>query len=147
MPKNLNVKKCSCGLEFKQYNTLQKYCSFQCGKINSKTKTIKPKLSIRKVSVKRQEINKIYSKIRLEILSAAGNKCFVEGCNNFANTIEHTAGRLGFYDEQSRYDNIPLIIDKRFLKACCLHHNLELENNTEMSKKYQLSKISGKPKE
>ena len=85
----------------------------------------------------------IYEKVRIEVLSEAKFVCFIEGCTNVANTIEHTAGRLGFYDEQARYDNIPLLIDKRFLKACCLAHNGELENNPELSKKYQLSKIHG----
>jgi len=35
------------------------------------------------------------------------------------------------------------LIDKRYLKPCCLVHNGELETNTELSKKYQYSKVSG----
>lgn len=115
-------------------------------KFNNNLK-LKPLYKIPKVSEKRKAINKDYEKIRIEVLTEANFKCFIEGCTNVANTIEHSAGKLGFYDEQARYDNIPLIIDKRFLKACCLHHNGELENNPELSRKYQLSKISGKPKE
>ena len=99
--------------------------------------------SIPKVSEKRKIINKIYETVRIEVLTEAKFKCFIDGCINVVNTIEHTAGRLGFYDDWARDNNIPLIIDKRFLKACCLHHNGELENNPELSRKYQLSKIHG----
>lgn len=70
-------------------------------------------------------------------------RCFIDGCNNVANTIEHTRGRVGYADEWARENNITLYIDKRFLKACCLQHNGELENNSELSKEYQLSKIHG----
>lgn len=129
------------GVVWKQYNSLQKCQCSECRKLIDN----KPKKSyvIPKVSEKRKEVNKIYEKVRIEVLVEANFKCFISGCTNVANTIEHTAGRLGFYDEQARYDNIPLIIDKRFLKACCLHHNGELENNPELSKEYQLSKIHG----
>ncbi len=105
----------------------------------------KPKknYSIPKVSEKRKELNKVYEKVRIEVLTEAKFKCFIDGCKNVANTIEHSAGRIGYYDDWARENNIPLIIDKRFLKACCLFHNGELENNPELSKKYQLSKIHG----
>lgn len=135
-----------CGKEFKQYNSLNSYCSQTC---KNKNEELKPKkrYTIPKVSDKRKEINKIYEKVRIEVLVEAKFKCFIDGCSNVANTIEHTAGRLGFYDDWARDNNIPLIIDKRFLKACCLHHNGELENNHELSKKYQLSKIHGGKKD
>lgn len=140
---NFKPKKCKeCGKEFKQYNSLNSYCSPACKAKNTKLPTKKPYV-IPKVSDKRKEINKVYEKIRIEVLSESKFKCFIDGCTNVANTIEHSAGKLGFYDEQARHDNIPLVIDKRFLKACCLHHNGELENNPELSKKYQLSKIHG----
>lgn len=140
---SFKLKKCKeCSKEFKQYNSLNSYCSPDCKSKNTKI-VPKKKYLIPKVSEKRKEVNKIYEKVRIEVLVEANFKCFIEGCTNVANTIEHSAGRLGFYDEQSRHDNIPLIIDKRFLKACCLLHNGELENNPELSKKYQLSKIHG----
>lgn len=140
---SFKLKKCKeCSREFKQYNSLNSYCSSECKSKNAKFPK-KKQYVIPKVSDKRKEINKIYEKVRIEVLSEAKFKCFIEGCTNVANTVEHTAGRLGFYDDQARHDNIPLIIDKRFLKACCLHHNGELENNPELSKKYQISKIHG----
>jgi len=144
-----DTKKCkNCSKEFKIFKTTDKWCSQECFKEghvpNLKLKSLKP---INKVSEKRKEINKIYESVRIEVLTEAKFKCFIDGCTNVANTIEHTAGRIGFYDEEARNNNTPLVIDKRFLKACCLHHNGELENNPELSRKYQLSKITGKPKE
>lgn len=124
------------GVVWKQYNSLQKCKCDQC------IKTIK-KPKINKVSDKRKELNSIYEKVRIEVLSEAKFKCFIDGCKNVANTIEHLAGRIGFYDEFAKDNNIPLLIDKRFLRACCLTHNGELETNPELSKKYQYSKITG----
>ena len=102
---------------------------------------------IKKVSDKRALENIIYKSERIKFLQLPENKkCFIEGCNSEADTIEHIMGRKGFADEYARENNISLYLDKRFWKPCCLKHNLELENNPELSKKYQLSKISGKPK-
>lgn len=136
-----------CNTKFKQYNSLSKYCSPKCQnknrKVNLKGKSL---YQIPKVSKKQNELIKKYEKIRIEVLSEAKFKCFIEGCTNVANTAEHRMGRKGYADEWARENNIPLMIDKRYLSACCLYHNLELENNSELSKKYQLSKITGKPK-
>jgi hypothetical protein len=139
----------NCKEKFEPKRFLEKHCSncktaekeYQSEKM-AKTERKKPK-SIAKVSDKRKAVNKIYETVRIEVLSEAKFKCFIDGCENVANTIEHTAGRIGFYDDWARDNNIPLVIDKRFLKACCLHHNGELENNPELSKEYQLSKIHG----
>ncbi|MDR2223591.1 MAG: hypothetical protein LBE34_12805 [Flavobacteriaceae bacterium] len=131
-------KTCKCGKEFKQYNSLQKYCSYSC-----QSKYAKPK-RVNKVSKKRQEDNEIYSVIRKEFLSKEYNQiCFIEGCNKQANTVEHSIGRIGYADDWARENGITLFLDVRFWKPCCLEHNLELENNPELSKKYQLSKIHG----
>lgn len=132
------LKTCNCGKEFKQYNSLQKYCSSLCLK-----KYAKPK-RINKVSKKRQEDNEIYNVIRKEFLSKPYNQfCFIEGCNKQANTVEHSMGRVGYADTWARENGITLFLDVRFWKPCCLEHNLELENNPELSKKYQLSRIHG----
>jgi len=103
----------------------------------------KKRYAIPKVSEKRKALNPLYASVRIEVLVEAEFKCFIDGCQNVANTCEHTMGRKGFADQWARDNNIPLLIDKRFLKACCLHHNGELENNPELSKEYQLSKIHG----
>lgn len=132
------LKTCECGKKFKQYNSLQKYCSFTC-----QNKYAKPK-RINQVSKKRQEDNEIYKVIREEFLSKPYNQiCFIEDCNKRANTIEHSMGRIGYADDWARENGITLFLDVRFWKPCCLEHNLELENNPELSKQYQLSKIHG----
>jgi len=129
----------SCGAEFKQYNSFTKCkCKVSAPKLQQKKK-----YTIPKVSDKRKELNSVYEKVRIEILSEAKFVCFIEGCKNVANTIEHLMGRKGFADQWARDNNIPLLIDKRFLQPCCLVHNGELETNTELAKKYQYSKISG----
>ena len=95
-----------------------------------KTSERKP---IRKVSKKREIEGRIYSKTRVEFLSLPENQiCFIDGCGSPATTIEHTAGRIG-----------SMYLNQSFWKPCCLKHNLELENNPELSRKYQLSKIHG----
>lgn len=89
------------------------------------------KKPIRKVSKKRAIENAIYKKTRIEFLSRSENKmCFIDGCGKPANTIEHTAGRIG-----------SLYLNQDYWKPCCLEHNLELENNPELSKKYQVSRL------
>lgn len=52
-------------------------------------------------------------------------------------------GRIGYADDWAIENGITLFLDVRFWKPCCLEHNLELENNPELSKQYQLSKIHG----
>ena len=137
----LKLKKCAdkeCENEFQVFNSIQKYCSAKClnknRKVDLKLKSPKP---IKKVSDKRKMEDIIYRSERIKFLSLPENKiCFIEGCNKQATTIEHRAGRWG-----SNY------LDTNTWAPCCLEHNLELENNSELSKKYQFSKITGKPKQ
>lgn len=140
------IKKCKIsGFEYKQYNSLDKCPCDECVETRRQKKpsNLKLKYPIKKVSVKRKGLNIIYEKVRIEVLTEAKFVCFIDGCANVANTCEHTMGRKGFADKWARDNNVSLLIDKRYLKACCLHHNGELEYNTELSKKYQYSKISG----
>lgn len=147
------LKKCKnkdCGVEFKQFNSLQSYCSVdcqkKCKKPNLKLKSLnKP---IKKVSDKRKIENAKYTVLRIEFLGKPENKiCFIDGCNKLADSIEHISGRKGFYDDWARENNISLFLDVRFWRPCCLIHNLELENNPKLSKQYQLSKIHGGKKQ
>lgn len=130
-------KRKDCAVEFQQYNSLQSYCSFFCKKKDSKQDiSLKPLKPIKKVSDKRKVENLKYSVLRIEFLGKEENSiCFIEGCNAKATTIEHRCGRWG-----SNF------LDTITWAGCCLTHNLELENNPELSKKYQFSKITGKPK-
>lgn len=134
------------GLEWKQYNSLQKCPCNECKKPAKLTlkKIYKPP---KKESKKRIVEKAKYSVMRIEFLNKPENQiCFIDGCNKKANTIEHIAGRKGFYDDWAKENNISLYLDVRFWRPCCLDHNLELENNPELSKKYQLSKIHGSKK-
>ena len=130
------------GVVWRQYNSFSKcYCD-ECKKLipkkvyapkkfnsNLKLKSLNP---IPKVSKKRQIENAKYSVLRIEFLNKPENRiCFIDGCNKPSTTIEHRAGRgINFLNTET-------------WAGCCLEHNLELENNSELSKKYQLSKIHG----
>lgn len=146
-----NCKNPECCKEFKLFKTTDKYCSIECQKKCEKPKgkkpivwNNKPRKPINKISQKQKIINAKYTVLRIEYLSKPENKiCFIDGCNRNSTTIEHTMGRIGFADDWARENNIPLTIDVRYFAGCCLEHNLELENNPELSKQYQLSKIHG----
>jgi len=138
-----------CNTEFKQYNSLIKYCSPSCMNKNRKSNNLQLKSiykPIKNYSDKRVELNKVYEKVRIEVLSEAKFVCFIDGCKNVANTVEHLMKRKGFADDWAKENNIPLLIDKRYLRACCLVHNGQLETDPELSKKYQYSNVSGKKK-
>lgn len=107
----------------------------------------KEKKLIPKFSKKREKENREYTIKRLQFLAQPENlRCFIDGCNKRADTIEHLRGRKGFADDWARENNISLFLDTRFWKPCCNEHNLELERNPELSRQYQLSKITGKEK-
>lgn len=148
MCKQAKNKKCRaecCDKYFTPQLTTDKFCSWKCANRSKKKKDVNF-VPIKKVSDKRKVLNREYEKIRIEVLSDAKFKCFIDGCTNVANTIEHLMKRKGFADEWAKENNIPLLIDKRYLRACCLAHNGELETNPELSKKYQYSNVSGKKK-
>lgn len=80
-------KKCrTCGDEFfPQYNSLQKYCGFECWMESDKKK-------IAKVSNKRASQNKAYELLRKNYLNSHP-RC--EKCGDKATEIHHKAGRNG----------------------------------------------------
>jgi hypothetical protein len=138
---SFKLKTCKIsGLEWKQYNSLQKCPCEECKKDTPKKQFVpkhKPNLKLKsfkpipKVSAKRKIENLKYSALRIEFLGKKENQiCFIDGCNKKATTIEHRAGRIG-----SNF------LDTTTWAGCCLEHNLELENNPELSKQYQLSRI------
>lgn len=69
-------KKCKCGNVFKQFNSLNSYCSFECKKKYSKPPNIKlkPLYKIPKVSQKRKLENAKYLVLRVEFLSKKENQ-------------------------------------------------------------------------
>lgn len=96
----------------------------------------KEKKPIPKFSKKREKENREYTIKRLQFLAQPENlRCFIDGCNKRADTIEHSAGRIG-----------KNFLDVTTWRPCCSYHNLELERNPELSQKYQISKITGKEK-
>lgn len=120
------------------YRSTDKYCKREC-EIADKGKPT----TIPRRSQKGKKLDSIYKTVRIEVLTEANFKCFVEGCTRVATTCEHRQGKEGYADKWARDNDVHLYVDKRFLEACCLHHNLQFENDSELSKKYQLSRIHG----
>jgi hypothetical protein len=142
----------SCREKFEPRYFLQKFCEgFGCKIEEQKYQeqkrsgtTIKTAKAIPKFSDKRKVENLKYTAQRIVFLGKKENKiCFIDGCGKNATTVEHICGRKGFYDDWARDNNVSLYLDQRFWRPCCHAHNLELENNPELSKEYQLSKIHG----
>lgn len=88
---NHKLKTCKCGTEFKQYNSLNSYCSANCKfkygkKINLKLKNLKP---INKVSDKKKIEDLKYRVLKIEFMGKDENKvCPVSGYP--ATEIHHT---------------------------------------------------------
>lgn len=130
-----------CSNKFTPRLSTDKFCSYGCAKACQKPTDKKP-VPIKKVSEKRKLEDIVYKSERIKFLMLDANKiCFIDECNQPSTTIEHIAGRKGYADDWARDNNISLYIDKRYWRGCCLHHNLALENDPELSKKYQISKI------
>lgn len=126
-----NCRYSECEKEFKKFKSTDKYCSSSCELLDKGFKEKKKPKPIPKVSAKRKIENLKYSALRIEFLGKKENMiCFIDGCNKKATSIEHRAGRIG-----SNF------LDTTTWAGCCLEHNLELENNPELSKQYQLSRI------
>lgn len=122
-----------CDNEFKQFKSTQKYCSYECAGKSQKTGKPKKTYKIPQMSKKRKVEYLQYTSDRLIFLSKSENQiCFIDGCKNKSTTIEHRAGRIG-----KNY------LDQKTWAGCCHFHNLELERDPELSKKYQLSKLHG----
>lgn len=117
-----------------QYKSTEVFCSYVCAKEGRNPDIrLKNVYEIPKVSKKRQVDQLKYKVLRIEFLGKPENKvCFIEGCNRISNTIEHRAGRWG-----------KNFLDTTTWAGCCSEHNIELEINPELAKKYQLSKIHG----
>lgn len=128
-----------CGVKFEPKVFLQKTCDdIECviawrkSAMDKSKKTNDTRAPLKKVSDKKKLQDIIYKSERIKFLSLPENSiCFIDGCNKKSNTIEHRAGRGINY------------LNKDTWAGCCLEHNLELENNPQLSKKYQLSKIHG----
>lgn len=129
-PKERECNLDGCEVRFTPHprNPFQRFCS----PAHERTaKPQKPRKSIPVKSEKRKKEDAIYSVRRKAFLAMPENSiCFIDGCGKAATTIEHTKGRVG-----------SLYLDERYWRGCCLEHNLELENNPELSHKYQKSRL------
>jgi len=160
--KSKTHRPCRCGCGTIIPYTLNPYATIECKKRDgwvapSKARTpisrasnqlkrtpLKPNTKpIAKRAKKAAKYDRQYTIVKLQVLAEAKYICFIEGCTRKADTIEHQRGRQWniYFDDWARENDIPLLIDKRWLKPCCAFHNGELERNTELSHKYQLSKI------
>lgn len=122
------------------------YCSYACKAKHYKEKGKKTKVN--PISKTRCKESKIYALKRIAFLTQH-TECEIKGsnCTSKATTIEHSMGRKGYADDWARDNNISLYLDERYWKASCHNCNLELENNPELSRKHQLSKIHGGKKD
>lgn len=128
------MKTCKCGTEFKQYNSLNVYCSAACKfkyakPINIKLKAMKP---IPKVSDKRKVENAKYSVLRIEFLGKPENKiCPITGWPT--TDIHHKKGRVG-----------DLFLDTKYWIALSREGHQHVEDNPEWAKEngYSLDRLS-----
>lgn len=140
MIKPKTEKKCAkCGEPFKPFKTTDKYCSPKCyyeSKPNQEKKVVRFS-KINKVSDSRKKLNAEYERLKKIFFADPENKyCKIKGtnCTIIATHPEHTKGRIG--------NNL---IDVSTWLPACSNCNLELETNTELSQKFQLSRFhSGK---
>jgi hypothetical protein len=131
---NQKLKKCKCGVEFKQYNSLNIYCSAPCKfkyvkPVNLKLKSMKP---IPKVSEKRKIDNLKYSAQRIVFLGKPENKiCPITGWPT--TDIHHKKGRVG-----------ELFLDERYWIALSREGHQHVEDNPEWAKEngYSLDRLS-----
>jgi hypothetical protein len=119
-----------------KYRTTERTCCYACEKAyqDSKPQKEQKHYKIPRVSKKRSKEEKIYTARRIVFLSKPENKlCRINGtnCTSLATTIEHSAGRgINYLNEET-------------WKPACSNCNIELENNSELSKEHQVSKIHG----
>ena len=128
------MKTCKCGTEFKQYNSLNTFCSAACKfkyskPVNIKLKAMKP---ISKVSDKRKIENAKYSVLRIEFLGKPENKiCPITGWPT--TDIHHKKGRIG-----------DLFLDTKYWVALSREGHQHVEDNPEWAKEngYSLDRLS-----
>lgn len=133
---NFKKKICAdkdCCNEFKQYNSLQKYCSPACTNKNRKVNLkLTPIYKIPPVSKKRKVENAQYSVLRIEFLSKPENQiCPITGwptCD-----IHHKKGRVG-----------SLFLDTKYWVALSREGHQFVEENPEWAKEngYSLDRLS-----
>ena len=137
---NSKLKTCICGTEFRQYNSLNIFCSANCKfkfgkKINIKLKSInsenKKRYSIPKVSEKRKIENLKYVSQRIVFLGKKENQiCPITG--KPTTDIHHKKGRVG-----------NLFLDENYWVALSREGHKFVEENPEWAKEngYSLNRL------
>lgn len=124
-------KKCKCGTVFTQFNSLNRFCSYNCKVLYGKPPNLKLKplyKKPKKFSDKRQVQELQYLADRIIFLSKPENKiCPIT--NQPTTEIHHVRKRRGFADEYARLNNIPLLLDQRFWLAISREGHQQIEDN------------------
>jgi len=134
---NFKVKDCkntNCSNKFKQFNSLQKFCSPDC------QSQVQGNKKIKQVSEKRKVENEVYSKLRKQFL----DKHPICPITKLPTTdIHHKKGRIGFADEWARNNKISLLLDQRFWIALSREGHIKVEENPEWAKEngYSLNRL------
>jgi hypothetical protein len=131
------LKKCAdkdCNNEFKQYNSLVKYCGPKCQNKNRKPNLQLKSLykPIKQVSDKRKVENAKYLVLRIEFLGRPENqKCPITG--KPTTDVHHMKGRIG-----------RLLLDTRYWVALSRDGHKYVEENPEWAKEngYSLNRLT-----
>lgn len=108
-----------CSVVFNLYNSLQKYCSFDCKKNNIKDKST----GIKPVSEKRSKQLEIYRTLRDSYLSD-NPICEVKNCFNPTSNLHHKNGRVGV-----------MVYNTKYFMACCSScHPKKIHENPEWAR-------------
>jgi hypothetical protein len=134
--KKIKDKKCKeCGNTFTPFQPLQSVCSKSCEiKYKAKKKASKnvsppKKTSIAPMSKKAKAENAIYMPIRNEYMKEhAYCEC---GCGREATQNHHRAGRIGYYDQESKDKGLKLLWDKRFFMATHWECHRRIHDNSD----------------
>ena len=122
-----------CNNQFKQYNSLVKYCSSVCSNRNRKPDLkLKSLYKIPKVSDKRKVENAKYLVLRIEFLGKPENqKCPITG--KPTTDVHHSKGRIG-----------SLLLDTRYWIALSREGHKQVEENPGWAKEngYSLNRLS-----
>jgi hypothetical protein len=118
-----------------------------CGKLERKAASLKlpddPK-PIQKVSESQSKLLAKYNQLRKRFLF--GRWCAYHGRPCIPTTVHHSAGRIGFIDEEAREKNIPALLDIRYFVPLCMEAHKYIEEHPTFAKEngYSENRLSVK---
>lgn len=139
-----------CGKPFPKQNSFQKCCSFSHTRLYDLERGKEPKTPLsspimrkevkpipKQSEKKKKEIAK-YLKVRSEFMNQPENKvCPITG--QLTTDVHHRAGRVGYFDDWARENEIPLLIDIRHFIAVSRKGHQQIENNPTWAKEMGFS--------